>query len=574
MNNLAKEVIGNLFGITRPNEVQIILDPKVTRTRPIEIGEYISIEYPGEVLDEEVIALITKIELFNESIPDSLMKSPESFEKLGRLGDFSTGEVLLANARIIGYFSEKDKMMISPRFPSVPGAKVYRSNIEILKKVFSAGHVKIGHLRAHKEVEVKVNVNELIRRHTCILAITGAGKGNTVAVLSTRILEHNGSVIIIDPHEEYPKLKELKKDQVAVFTPLKDPSIGYLPIRFKWNNFSTDEIFEILEIRSDATNQQAVIREILEKLEGTDWDMDSFQIAMDQIIEEYSASEDDDEEVKEESSKKKKKTKTKTSKKRLTMFKENKMVILDRIKALKGSEIFHKTDETPIFAKLGPCLVKPGQITVISVSNLPLRVQQVVVARLAKKIYEAGVAWRRNLDKVKLPCPTLLVIEEAHNFIPSKGNAKSLPSLTRIAAEGRKFGVGLCVVSQRPGKVDSNVLSQCNSQIILRIVNPNDQSQIANSAEAMSEDLLSDLPALNKGEAVIIGSCLLIPALVKIDKFEGELGGDDIDIISEWKEWLSGGKYDKISSTGISEKTKDLKGPDYKSNKDIPRERW
>ncbi|MHA1144557.1 MAG: ATP-binding protein [Candidatus Helarchaeota archaeon] len=542
------ELIGNLFGMTTPIEVKIILDPNVTRTKPVEIGEYITIGYPKEVLKEEVLALITDVGLLNESIPDSLMKSPESYKKLERLGDFSGGEKLLASARIIGYYDEKEKTLKSPRFPSVPGAKVYRSNIDILRKVFSAGQVRIGHLRAHPDVEVTVDVNELVRRHTCILAITGAGKGNTVAVLSTRILKLNGSIIIIDPHEEYPSLREFEdfNDKVVVFSPSGDTSKGYFPLKFKWSNFSTEELFEIFEIKENATKQQALIREVLDVLEDQEWDLDQFKFELGRV----ELPEEDDEE---EGKKKKKKDR----------FKGVRPVVLDHIKGLKAQEIFDKRMETPIVDETGPCFVKPGQITVISVSNLPQRVQQVVVARLAKKIYEAGVAWRRKIsDKTQLPCPTYMIIEEAHNFIPARGSSRSLAPIARIAAEGRKFGVGLCVVSQRPGKIEPNILSQCNSQIILKIVNPEDQSQIRRSAEAMSDDLLADLPSLNKGEAVIIGSCLLLPALVKIDKFTGELGGDDINIIGEWK------------STALKNDKSEDPGPDYTKNKKIERRTW
>ena len=91
------------------------------------------------------------------------------------------------------------------------------------------------------------------------------------------------------------------------------------------------------------------------------------------------------------------------------------------------------------------------------------------------------------------------------------------------------------MISQRPGRLDSDVLSQCNTQIILRIVNPFDQQQILRSSENLSEDLLNDLPALNVGEAVIVGPSLPIPALVKISKYEGKLGGKGVPITESWK---------------------------------------
>ncbi|HUX98706.1 MAG TPA: ATP-binding protein [Candidatus Deferrimicrobium sp.] len=524
MSKKAKEVVGNLIGVTKPNYVDIVIDPKVTRTKPLEIGEYVVIDYPSEVLTHEVLALVIEIGLQNENIPDYLMRSPESYEQLGMLGDLTEGERLTAKARIVGYYDPVERNVFFPRFPPVPGAQVYRANVDNLAQVFSAGHIRIGHLRAHPEVEVKVNVEELVRRHTAILAITGAGKGNTVAVTAARILELNGSVVIIDPHEEYPELKKLyttTPNPIVVFYPGGDRAKGYFPIYFRWNNFTTEEIFDILEIREGATRQRALLREILGQLEGTQWDIDDFDQALDRyVLGDESLSEED----------------KKEHQKNMKEYKAARLALKDHISGIRESMILNKVNETPIAEEDTASLVAKGQITVICLSGLPLRIQQVVVGRICKKIYEAGVAWRRNFkDKPQLPCPTFLVVEESHNFIPAEGGSKSSAPINRIAAEGRKFGIGLCIVSQRPNKIDQNVLSQCNSQIILKVVNPKDQSQIANSCEAISTELMEDLPSLNKGEAVVVGSCILLPALVKIDKFWGSLGGDDIPVLKFWK---------------------------------------
>ena len=528
-----KEIIGNLIGVTRPDIIEVLIDPKITRNNPLEIGEYVAVDYPGEVLEYEVLALITQITLQNENIPDSLMRSPDSYEQLKKLGDFTEGERLTAIARIVGYYDPDKENVIFPRFPPVPSGRVYRANKDNLAKIFSSGQVKIGHLRAHPDVDVKVDVEELIRRHTAILAITGAGKGNTVAVISSRILELNGSIIIIDPHDEYHYLRNLYSDPnpVIVFNPGGDPSKQYFPLYFRWNNFSIEEIFDIFEIRETATNQRALVREVLTKLNGKNWDINNFEQVMNRFI-------FGDETLNEEE----RKEYQKQTKKYVNVG----LALRDHIKGIREMVIIDKFNETPIFEKSTKSLVSMGQITVISLSGLPKRVQQVVVSRLCRKLYNAGVSWRRNLDRPQLPCPTFMILEEAHNFIPALDKVKSSKPIERIAAEGRKFGIGLCIVSQRPNKIDQNVLSQCNSQIILKIVNPRDQSHIENSAEAISTDLMNDLPSLNIGEAVILGSCILLPALVKIDKFWGELGGDDIEIINIWQGNVGKDKKSKI----------------------------
>jgi DNA helicase HerA-like ATPase len=94
----------------------------------------------------------------------------------------------------------------------------------------------------------------------------------------------------------------------------------------------------------------------------------------------------------------------------------------------------------------------------------------------------------------------------------------------------------LIIISQRPSKIDPDVLSQCNSQMILRITNPGDQEAVRVSSERMSEDLLRDLPGLNVGEAVIVGEVVKAPVMVRIRPRETMEGGADIDVISKLAE--------------------------------------
>lgn len=104
----------------------------------------------------------------------------------------------------------------------------------------------------------------------------------------------------------------------------------------------------------------------------------------------------------------------------------------------------------------------------------------------------------------------------------------------KIAREGRKFGVGLGLVSQRPKQLHPDVLSQTNTKIILKIVEPEDQKYIQRASEELGEDLVKDLASLGIGEAVIVGAAISLPSIVKIDKFDGVYGGKDINIVGEW----------------------------------------
>ena len=216
------------------------------------------------------------------------------------------------------------------------------------------------------------------------------------------------------------------------------------------------------------------------------------------------------------------------------------MNLRQRIKQIPAKDLYSDHFETPINGiPLGSTgIVGPKQLSIISLAGLQERIQQVIVARVLKRIFDAGVNYRHRIhdDREILPCPTIVIIEEAHRFASATEYVISIDEIKKIASEGRKFGIGLGLISQRPGRLHPDVLSQCNSQIILRITNPRDQNQIADSAEAVSEEILEKLPGLNDGQAIIIGSIVNVSALTQIDKYDGDLGGQDLDIIKRWNE--------------------------------------
>jgi DNA helicase HerA-like ATPase len=129
--------------------------------------------------------------------------------------------------------------------------------------------------------------------------------------------------------------------------------------------------------------------------------------------------------------------------------------------------------------------------------------------------------------------PVFFILEEAHNFVPGGQGAKSQAAhiIKRIASEGRKFGLFLILVTQRPYKIHGDTLSQCNSQIIMRLTNPQDQLAVKQSSEGISEGLLADLPGLNVGEAVILGPIVRVPVMVRIGHRQSAQGGNDIDVV-------------------------------------------
>ena len=132
--------------------------------------------------------------------------------------------------------------------------------------------------------------------------------------------------------------------------------------------------------------------------------------------------------------------------------------------------------------------------------------------------------------------PVFIFIEEAHNFVPPGSSTQISQMIKKVASEGRKFGIFLVVITQRPGKIDQDVLSQCNSEIILRITNPMDQKAILESGESISQAVIDDLPSLNVGEAILVGQFVKVPVNVKVRTRESQEGGGDIDVVELLKE--------------------------------------
>jgi DNA helicase HerA-like ATPase len=130
----------------------------------------------------------------------------------------------------------------------------------------------------------------------------------------------------------------------------------------------------------------------------------------------------------------------------------------------------------------------------------------------------------------------LVVIEEAHIFIPKDEKTETKYFASKVAREGRKFGLGLVIVSQRPRSIDANILSQMGSLAVMRMIQQDDQAQVSAASEALSRDLIEQLPSLNPGEAVFAGQWVNLPAFVKADEVKERKIGGDQKAVEQWSQ--------------------------------------
>ncbi|MCC6328278.1 MAG: DUF87 domain-containing protein, partial [Acidobacteria bacterium] len=193
-------------------------------------------------------------------------------------------------------------------------------------------------------------------------------------------------------------------------------------------------------------------------------------------------------------------------------------------------------------------LYRPGRCTILQLSEIEQTEQQVIVGTLLRRVNKAReLTVGGHVDKGEnfLDYPVFTLLEEAHRFAPAGHSVVSTNVLKQILSEGRKFGVGIGLITQRPGKLDQDVLSQCMTQIIMRIVNPIDQQTVAQSVEGAGRAMLAELPALTKGQAIISGVGINTPVMCRIRPRITVHGGETFDAPSEWMKWHSAGQRSK-----------------------------
>tara|TARA_R110002095_G_scaffold175995_1_gene153465 strand:+ start:12 stop:683 length:672 start_codon:yes stop_codon:yes gene_type:complete len=175
-------------------------------------------------------------------------------------------------------------------------------------------------------------------------------------------------------------------------------------------------------------------------------------------------------------------------------------------------------------------------IRIIDISGLPNEVAGPLTALISRLLFQYKL-WQSKEERKQ--DPILLICEEAHRYVPNHGEAQykeAQEAIRRIAKEGRKYGLGLGLVSQRPSDVESTVLSQCNSWIVLRLTNSSDQEHVARFLPDNLSGLTKMLPALTRREAIFVGEAAALPSRIRIQKLlESKLpDSNDISFSEGW----------------------------------------
>jgi hypothetical protein len=174
-------------------------------------------------------------------------------------------------------------------------------------------------------------------------------------------------------------------------------------------------------------------------------------------------------------------------------------------------------------------------VTVLDVSGLPPEVLGTVVGTMLRLIYDA-LFWAMELAVGGREQPLLVILDEAHRFLPSEVDSPAHRTVSRIAKEGRKYGVGLMVVTQRPSDVDSGILSQCGTMLALRVTNERDRGAVRASLPDDLGDLAQLLPSLRTGEALVLGDALQVPSRIRVRLAAHKPQGSDPALPAAWRQ--------------------------------------
>lgn len=490
--------LGVVVGEANPAEFIFLAE----ENKHLQKWEYVVVKsvenVDGKDIEVDVVAQIEKVYSRSMALEEGI--SFDAAEKIIHAG--LVDKRLGARAMILGFIYKSE--VLQPRRAIYPGKEVYLAPEGVLKEFYSYPEegLYVGNLITRQSVPIYVSVKGF-RRHLAILAQTGAGKSYTAGVLLEELLKKGATVVVIDPHADYAFLSR-KKDgskfkRVSIFrTPestgrYEEWKIGKInSYEVKFSDLSVEEIAIVCGIHEGWTNVMKALQDAISNLEGS--------YTLKDLIDKL-------EEMGKEENRER----------------EQALRALNYVKKLQKLKVFGSV--TTDIEKL----LRPKNIAVVDLSGLVDKVSDYIAFRILSEIYE-------NAETHKYKYPVFVFIEEAHRFIPNKENTLSKRIIKRIAAEGRKFGIFLVLITQRPYKIDPDALSQCNSQIIMRMTNPEDQRAVRNSSESMSESLLNDLPGLNVGEGVIVGEITKAPVMVKIRPRETEEGGADIDVVTKLKE--------------------------------------
>lgn len=430
-----------------------------------------------------------------------------------------------------------------------------------------ADFVSVGHLASAESIPSLVNINKLLTRHSAVVGTTGSGKSTTVAgllnALSNPARYPSARIVVFDIHGEYSKALS---DRSSLFRVSGDASKNQKPLHVPFWALSFEELVA-LALGKLSDSQTAAVADIIVQLKRESLALqprdgiDDTRVTVDtpipfslhklwldlhkrehhtliprpggaadevdpayvigvnglptQLGDALSVTPPLYRTVKT----------TGPAPERVQLGKDPLGIrqqlagLASKLRDPRLAFLFSPGDWLPdvqgkteldIDALLESWIGGPQPITILDLSGIPSSILNDLIGALLRILYDA-IFWARNLPAGGRERPLLLVLEEAHAYLAKENSGSAATAVRRIAKEGRKYGVGMMMVSQRPAEIDSTILSQCGTIFAMRLANDTDRGHITSAASDNLKGLFEMLPVLRTGEAIIVGEAVSLP---------------------------------------------------------------
>jgi len=430
-------------------------------------------------------------------------------------------------------------------------------------------YVSIGKYIGSKQ-DCTINIDKLFGHHCAILGSTGSGKSGTVASIIRSIVDysHKGihlspNIIIIDPHGEYGKPFKNKANLYRAYSQINEDSTDHKELLLPYWTMTCNELREMIIGKSEheATSQNNVVYEAIGYA----------KMVSAGIVKAYDENPNGQQTVEYCDGKSFEDT-LKFDRDKPIPFKWAEFILhIDKIQGRKANKedslsASDRKDIDSILRKLRVLRSNPQlkflmgdnlnsislesvlnqflseklnsrHFSIIDISGIPNEVAGVLTAMISRLLFQFKL-WESRQEREKNP--VVLICEEAHRYVPNAGEAQykeAQNAIRRIAKEGRKYGLGLVLISQRPSDVESTVLSQCNTWIVLKLSNSNDQNYVSGFMPENNKSLVKGISSLTRREAILVGEAVALPCRIKIKELSKEQLPDsnDISFINGWK---------------------------------------
>lgn len=469
------------------------------------------------------------------------------------------------------------------QYPTI-GDEVHLVTADDLNTIYGrvatkSGTVSVGQIAGSSGIPAELNISGMVSRHTVVVGSTGSGKSNLVAVLLEAVsggVFPSARTLVVDPHGEYASAVG---DRAAVFRVSPDTTKGEKQLRVPFWALPFEHLCA-LTLGPLQANHEAAIREIVVDLKLTSalkfqqvppvsavtadspipfsikklWhDLDEFEGMTFSVS--GNGQNDTTKNAPIDAGDSEMLTPTRyppASPHNQAPYYNVKRRFIDRqltmmrtrLKDPRFSFLFEPTggcapdSEGNIGSDLDTIVSEwvghDKPITVLDVSGVPSEVRATIVGTMLRVVYDC-LFWAGSLPVSGRNQPLFIVLDEAHLFVPDDRKSLAHDTLAMIAKEGRKYGIGLMLVTQRPSELDKTVMSQCGSLIALRLTNGADRAQVAAAVPDDLGGLIEQLPTLRTGEGLFLGEVLPIPSRVRVRKAANKPVGGDPLLDERWR---------------------------------------